>query len=187
VQQLLDGLAKTARKLVEGLIPETMPLSTAVRVMQNLLAENVPVRDLRTIVETLAEFGGRSQDADVLTAFVRTALGRAIVQRIVGTEEELPVITLDPALEQMLQESLSSMADGSAGLEPGMTQRLQDGLQQSYQRQEASGQPTVLLVAQPIRMWLSQFMKRLLPDLSVLAYNEIPDDRKIRIVSTVGN
>ncbi len=185
-QQLLNNLAKGAGKLVEGLVPEVMPLSRVVRVLQNLLAENVPIRDMRTIIETLVEYGTKTQDPDVLTAFVRTALGRAIVQRVVGGEDELPVITLDPELEHMLQETLQTMSDGSAGLEPGLAKRLQDGLQQSYRRQEAAGKPAVLLVAQPIRMWLSQFMKRFLPDLSVLAYNEIPDDRKIRIVSTIG-
>jgi len=125
-QQLLNGLAKTAPRLVEDLVPKILPLGTVVRVLQGLLAERVPIRNLRTIIETLAEHASRTQDASVLQAQVRIALGRQIVQDIVGSAAELPVITLAPDVEQLLQGSLQGQgAGGNAAIEPGLAERLQ--------------------------------------------------------------
>jgi flagellar biosynthesis protein FlhA len=184
VQQLLNGLAKSAPRLVEDLVPKTLPLSTVARVLQGLLAERVPIRNLRLIIETLSEHAVRSQDPVLLTSQVRVALGRQIVQDIVGSSGEVPVITLEPDLEQLLQSSLNGSA--AAALEPGLAERLQARLADSAQRQESAGEPAVLLVAPPLRAPLARFTRSGLPGLHVLAWNEIPDNRRIRLVAAVG-
>jgi len=188
VQQLLNTLAKSAPKLVEDLVPRVLPLSSVVRVFQGLLAERVPIRNIRTIVETLAEHAPRTPDPAQLQNHVRVALGRQIVQDIAGIAGELPVITLDPDLERLLQSSLAGTPNGSQspGIEPGLAERLQQRLTESAQRQELSGEPAVLLVAPQIRHTLARFMRATVPSMHVLAWNEIPDNRKVRLVTAVG-
>jgi flagellar biosynthesis protein FlhA len=185
VQHLLNTLAKTAPKLVEDFVPRVVPLSTLVRVMQGLLAERVPIRNMRTIIETLAEHAPKSQDAAVLQGHVRVALGRQIVQDIAGVSAELPVITLEPDLEKLLQTSLAGNA-GNPGLEPGLAERLQQRLGEAARRQETAGEPAVLLVPPQLRHTLARFTRSSVPNLHVLAWNEIPDNRKVRLVSAVG-
>jgi flagellar biosynthesis protein FlhA len=158
-----------------------------VKVLQYLLLERVPIRNLRTVCETLAELAPRTQDPLALVAAVRVALGRSIVQNIGGLRAELPVITLDPALEQVLQDSMAGGAsDGTPGFEPGLADRIQQSLVDSTRRQEAAGEPAVLLVAPKIRPWISRLMRYSSPTLSVLAYNEIPESRRIRVIAAVG-
>ena len=184
VQHLLDKLAETAPKLVENLVPDTLNLGIIVKVLQSLLTEGVSIRDIRTIAETLAEHANRSQDPDELTTAVRTSLGRMIVQQINGMAAELSVITLDPNLEQLLHQAIQ--ADGVGGVEPGLAERLFSALQESVQKQEAMGQESVLLVSGLIRTMLARFVRHTIPNLHVLSYNEIPSDKQIRIVATVG-
>jgi flagellar biosynthesis protein FlhA len=186
VQQLLNALAKTAPRLVEDLVPKTLPLGVVVRVLQGLLAERVPIRNLRAIIEILAEHAARTQDPAVLQAQVRIGLGRQIVQDIVGSGAELPVITLEPELEQLLQTSLQGQSAGNAALEPGLAERLQSKLAASAQRQEASNEAAVLMVAPPLRTTLARFTRASVPNLHVLAWNEIPDNRRVRLVAAVG-
>jgi len=185
VQQLLDRLQRSAPKLVEDLVPKVLPLSVVVKVLQNLLAERVPIRNLRTICETLAEHGPRSQDPQQLTAAVRIALGRSIVQNIAGLRQELPVITLDPKLEQVLQDSMQG-GEAGPGFEPGLADRMQQSLADSARRQEMSGEPAVLLVAPRLRPWIARLTRHSVPGLNVLAYNEIPENRRIRVIAAVG-
>jgi flagellar biosynthesis protein FlhA len=186
VQQLLDVLARTAPKLVEDLIPGTLTLGVVLKVLQNLLEERIPVRDMRTIAEALAETGSRSQDPGALTAAVRIALGRSIVQHINGMSPEVQVITLDPALEQILQTSIHTVSDGGAGIEPGLAERMHRSLVESVHRQEAAGQPSILLVTPSIRPWLAKLVRHSIPGLQVLAYNEIPDNKQIKVVANIG-
>jgi flagellar biosynthesis protein FlhA len=186
VQQLLNGLAKTAPRLVEDLVPKTLPLGVLVRVLQGLLAERVPIRNLRAIIESLAEHATRTQDPAVLQSQVRIALGRQIVQDIVGSGAELPVITLEPDLEQLLQSSLQGQATGNAALEPGLAERLQSKLAASVKRQESSNEAAVLMVAPQLRTTLARFTRASVPNLHVLAWNEIPDNRRVRLVAAVG-
>ena len=187
VQQLLDRLAGTAPKLVEDLVPKRLSLGAVVKVLQNLLAERVPIRNVRSIVESLAEHAGQSQDPGVLTAAVRVALGRQIVQEITGLGTEVPVITLAPELEQIL---LSSLANGGgvagAAVEPGLADRLQQSVADAARRQEVSGEPAVLLVAPQLRPWLARFTRHVAQNLHVLAYNEVPDNRRVRLVQALG-
>jgi flagellar biosynthesis protein FlhA len=184
VQQLLDNLAKTAPKLVEDL--KELPSGVMLKVMQSLLEEGVSIRDIRSIAETLASQGSVSQDPAVLTAGVRIRLARSIVQQIFGMVDELAVITLDPSLEQILQQSLQAADQGGAGFEPGLAERLHRSLVETAQRQEAAGQPPVLLCAAPLRPVLSRFVRHAATSLRVLSFNEIPDNKQIRIVATVG-
>src|SRR5580700_3980621 len=185
-QHLLNGLAKSAPKLVEDLVPRVLPMSVVVRVLQSLLAERVPIRNIRTIVETLAEHAPRTQDPLALQAAVRIALGRQIIQDIAGMSAELPVITLEPELERLLQSSASGNSGSSPALEPGLAERLQQRLAESAQRQELVGEPAVLLVQPPLRQNLARFVRASVPSLHVLAWNEIPDNRKVRLVKAVG-
>ena len=187
VQHLLNTLAKSAPKLVEELVPRVLPLASVVRVLQGLLAERVPIRNIRAIVETLAEHAPRTPDPVALQNLVRVALGRQIVQDIAGIAGELPVITLDADLERVLQGSLGGSGGGSSpGLEPGLAERLQQRLAESAQRQELSGEPAVLLVPPQLRQTLARFVRASVPSLHVLAWNEIPDNRKVRLVTAVG-
>jgi flagellar biosynthesis protein FlhA len=185
VQQLLNTLSKSAPKLVEDLVPKALPLSVVVRVLQGLLAERVPIRNIRSIVETLAEHAPRSQDPAALLGNVRIALGRQITQDIAGLAAELPVITLEPELERLLQGSLAN-SSANPGLEPGLAERLQQHVAEAARRQEASGEAAVLLVPPQLRPTLARFMRSSVPTLHVLAWNEIPDNRKVRLVSAVG-
>lgn len=185
-QQLLDMLAKQHPKLVEGLVPDILPLSTVVKVLQTLLFEGVPIRDMRTIVQTLNEYGARSQDPDVLVSAVRIALKRLIVQEITQGAKEIPVITLAPELEQMLHQSLQAGGEDGAGIEPGLADKLQKSLQQASQQQELEGEPAVLLTSGMLRPVLSRFLKYSVAGLHVLSYQEVPDDKQIKIVSSVG-
>jgi len=186
VQQLLNRLGKTAPKLIEDLVPKLLPMSVVVKVLQYLLLERVPIRNLRTICETLAELAPKTQDPVALVAAVRVALGRTIVQHIGGLRQELPVITLDPALEQVLQDSMAGGGDASPGFEPGLADRIQTALGDSARRQDAAGEPAVLLVAPKIRPWIARLMRHSTPSLAVLAYNEIPENRRIRVIAAVG-
>lgn len=185
-QQLMDMLAKHSPKLVDGFIPDVMPLGNVVKVMQNLLNEGVSVRDLRTIVQTLLEYGTKSNDTEVLTAAVRIALKRMIVQEISGPELEIPVITLAPELEQMLHQSMQATGGDGPNIEPGLAERMQQSLADAAQKQEMVGQPAILLTSGMLRATLSRFVKYTIPNLRVISYQEIPDEKQIRIVSAVG-
>ena len=189
VQQLLAVLAKSSPKLAEELVPGVLSLSALLKVLQALLAEQVPVRDIRSIAEAIANNAVKSQDTAALVQFVRVGLCRAIVQSIVGLDSELPVITLEPRLEQILLNSLQKAGQGQEEgvlLEPSMAEKLQRSLIDAAQRQEMAGQPVILLVAGPIRAMLSRFGRLAVPNLHVLAYQEIPDNKQVTIVATVG-
>ena len=192
VQQLLDVLAKTSSKLAEELVPNLVSASVLLKVLQNLLQEQVPIRDIRTIAEAIAELAVKTQDPNTLTAAVRVALSRSIVQGIVGNDNQLEVMTLEPGLEQLLMKSvqqtqqLGDVGEDSAVLEPSMAEKMQTSLMQAAERQEVAGKPPVLLVAAPIRPLMARFVRFGLENVQVLSYQEIPDNRQVTIVSTVG-
>ncbi len=187
VQKLLDNLARQAPKLVENLVPNLLPLGVVLKVMQNLLREGIPIRDVRTIAETLAEHAGKSQDPGILTMYVREALSRMIVQKINGLSPELPLIAIDPSLEQILQQSLQGAEGGGFGIEPGLAERLQESIRQAAEQQEMNGQPAILVTSPELRPWLARWLRPLIRGLHVISYNEIPDNRQVRVVATVGN
>jgi len=189
VQQLLDNLAKSSPKLVEELTPNTVSINILRKVLQNLLREKVSIRDFRSIAESITGFGA-SQNADVLTAACRQSLSRQIVQGIVGNTLELSVMTLDPSLEQLLLKSIeqaqNSGADEGAFLEPTMAERLQQSLMDTASKLEMEGKPLVLLVAAPIRLTLSKFIRLFIPDMHVMAFNEVPDNKQLVIEAAIG-
>lgn len=185
-QKLLDNLSVVAPKLVEDLVPNVLPLGIFVKVLQNLLQERVSIRDIRSIAETLAEYGAKSQDPDVLTSAVRVSLGRLILQEISGNQLDVPVITLEQDLEQLLHKTLQTANESGAGLEPGLAEQMHQSLVESAQKMEIKGQTAILLVSAFVRPWLSRFVRHSIPSLHVLAYTEIPEDRQIKVVSTVG-
>ncbi|MEF1254062.1 flagellar biosynthesis protein FlhA [Vibrio sp. M260112] len=187
VQNLLEMLGRSTPKLVESFVPDQLQLGVVVKVLQNLLNEAVPIRDIRTIVQTLSEYSSKSQEPDILTAAVRIALKRLIVQEINGIEPELPVITLIPELEQLLHQTMQASGGESAGIEPGLAERLQSSLSHATQEQELKGEPAVLLTSGVLRSTLAKFVKNTIPSLRVLSYQEIPDEKQIRIVQAVGN
>jgi flagellar biosynthesis protein FlhA len=186
VQQLLDHLGKESPKLVEDLVPKLLSLSTLQKVLQNLLAEGVHIRDMRTIIESLAEYAAHVQDPNELTAQVRIALGRAIVQQIFPSTNELSVMTLDNRLERLLMQALQSGGPDGAGIEPGLADTLATQTELAAQQQEQMGLTPVLLVPGPLRASLSRFLRRSLPQLKVLSHAELPESKTIRVTSLVG-
>lgn len=186
VQQLLDHLAKEMPKMVEDLVPKLLPLSTLQKVLQNLLTEGVHIRDMRTIIETLAEQAMHTQDASELTAQVRVALGRAIVQQIFPDTNELSVMTLDSRLERLLMQAMNTGGAEAAALEPGLADTLTSQTENAARQQEQMGLTPVLLVPAPLRALLSRFLRRALPQLKVLSHAELPETKTIRVTSLVG-
>jgi len=187
VQHLLDMLAKTSPKLVEDLVPKILPLGTVLKVLQNMLLEGVPIRDMRTIAETLAEHAPVSQNSDVLTAAVRSSLSRQIYQHINGMAQEMAVITLDQELEQILLQSVQTAPESGLGIEPGLAEQMIKELNQCVQLQQASNKAAVLMVTPVLRPTLARLLRSLAPNLHVLAYNEVPDSKQIKVVAAVGS
>jgi flagellar biosynthesis protein FlhA len=186
VQELIDVLKRSAPKLVDNLMPKVLELGVIVKVLQNLLQERIPIRDLRTIAETLAEQGTRSQDAVILTAHVRISLGRLIVQNIYGMVSELAIMTLHPNLEQILQQSVQGQDGTVMAFEPGMTQMIHSSLREATENQLAKGEPAVLLLSQNLRSFLARMVRHAIPELHVLSYDEVPDDKQLKVIASIG-
>ncbi len=184
-QALLEHLAQENPKLVEDLVPKSMSLATLQKVLQLLLEEGVAIRDTRTIIETLAEHAPRIQDAMELTSRVRQALSRSIVQQMFPGNSEIQVMALEPNLERMMAQAVAAGGDGS-GLEPGMAENLLREVANAANRQEDIGLPPVLLVPGNLRWLMSRFLRRSVPQLKVIANNEVPDSRVIRVTSVIG-
>ena len=182
VQLLLDRIGKESPMLVQDLVPKTLSLTTLQKVLQNLLDESVPIRDMRTILDVLAENAPTVSDTTELTSLIRLALSRAIVQHIFPGNEELQVIGLDSSLDRVLLQALSN----SSGLEPGLADNLLREAQQAMDRQSGLGLAPVLVVQHPLRVLLARFLRRSLPQLKVLSHAEIPDTRTIKVTATIG-
>src|ERR1035437_3634516 len=184
-QALLDHLAKEMPKLVEDLVPKVLPLGVLQKVLQNLLEEDIHIRDMRTIIETLAETATRSQDAEVLTAQVRIALGRSIVQQLYPSSAEMQVMSLDPQLERVLLQAIAGGGD-NASIEPTLADTLLRETANATRRQEELGLPAVLLVPGNLRTLLSRFLRRGISQLKVLAHGEVPESKIIKVTSIIG-
>ena len=185
VEGLLAHLSTRSPKLVEDLVPKQISADRLRKVLQNLLAEGVPIRDMRTIAEVLAENAGQIQDADELTARVRQALGPFIVQTLTASGKELSAAVLDGQLEQILLSSLRA-DPAQAAIEPGLAQRLMERARELMQRMEAQGASPVLLTVAPLRQFLARLLARTAPRLRVLSYAEVPDQKQVKIISTLG-
>ncbi|MDD2914438.1 MAG: flagellar biosynthesis protein FlhA [Gallionella sp.] len=185
VQQLLDHIAKVSPKLVEDLVPKTLPLGVVQKVLQNLLDEGMHIRDMRTIVETLAENASRTQDPYQLTALVRVALGPAIVQQFYPSAQELQVIGMDKELEYILIQAMQSSQNG-IGIEPGLADTVLRETRAAAETQENMGLPAVMLVPAQLRDLLARFLKRAVPNIRVISHDEVPDFKTIRVTAMVG-
>ncbi|MEQ8289355.1 MAG: flagellar biosynthesis protein FlhA [Gammaproteobacteria bacterium] len=186
VQSLLDRYNEQSPKVIDDIIPGVVPLGVILKVMQNLLKEHIPVRDTRTIIETIIEHARTTQNTDDLTAHVRVALGRFIVERIGGGDTELPVMTLDMSLEQLLQQTLQAMSEGTGAIEPNLAQRMIQSLREAADKQEVAGEPAILLVADGLRELMVKLVRNSVPRLHILGFSEVPENKEIRIVKTVG-
>ncbi|HRP65276.1 MAG TPA: flagellar biosynthesis protein FlhA [Thauera sp.] len=184
-QALLDHVGKESPKLVEDLVPKMLPIGTVQRVLQSLLEEGVNIRDMRSIIEVLAEHAPRTQDPVQLTTKVREALGRAIIQSLFPGNAEVQVMALEPGLERILMQAMSAGGEGGA-IEPGLADTLLRQTAQIAQRQEDIGLPPVLLVPSQLRMLLSRFLRRAVPSLKVISNSEVPETRTIRVTAMVG-
>ena len=185
VEGLLSHLSQRSPKLVEDLVPKLISPDRLRKVLQNLLVEGVPIRDMRSIAEVLAEHAQQVSDPDELTARVRQALGPYIVQSLSGSASELAAAVLDGQLEQILLASLRA-DPAQAAVEPGLAQRLMDRARELMQRMEAQGSTPVLLTVAPLRQFLARLLARSAPRLRVLSYTEIPEHKQVRITSTLG-
>jgi len=185
VQQLLDHLAKEMPKLVEDLVPKVLPLGTLQKILQGLLEEGVHIRDMRTIIETVADHATRTQSADDLTTQVRIALGRAIAQQLFPGVSEMQVMSLEPTLERLLSQAVSGGSENTS-FEPGLADTLLRETATASERQESLGLPPVLLVPASLRVLLSRFLRRTVPQLKVLSHNEVPENRIIKVTSIIG-
>ena len=182
VQQLLDQISKTSPKLTEDLVPKVLTLATLQKVLQNLLEEEVSIRDMRTILDVMAEYAPAIKDATELTSLTRLSLSRAITQQIFPGETEFQVIGLDGALDRVLLQAMSN----SSGIEPGLADSLLQQAQAAILRQEQMGLAPVLVVQHPLRVLLARFLRRSMPHLKVLSHAEIPDSCTIKITATLG-
>jgi len=185
-QELLDKLAESSPKLLEDYIPEKLDLGSLVRILQNLLAEGVPLRDMRTILETIAENSSKSKDPDFLTSSVRTRLGRLIVQEMTTPGLTMEVMTLEPELEQLLTNMLTSAPSrDEVILDPDLSSSFFQAIGESVREFDQEDKQAILIVSPTIRSWLANLVRKGGADLSVLSYREIPDDQSIRVVKTI--
>ncbi|WP_444677502.1 flagellar biosynthesis protein FlhA [Halomonas sp. E19] len=182
VQKLLDKLGEEQKSLVDDVVPKSLSLTVLQRILQNLLEEEVSIRDLRTILDCLAEYAPVQKDASELTALVRMALGRSITQQWFSGQDTLNVIGLEAQLEQVLMQAMN----GNGALEPGLAETLMSQAEQALERHEASGEPPVMVVQHSLRPLLARFLRRRLRHLVVMSQAEIPDDRTLRVSTWVG-
>ena len=183
-QQLVEHVTKLAPKLMEDVIPKMVGIATLQKVLQLLLEEGVHIRDMRSIVECLAEYAATVTDPAELARRIRVHLAPSIVQQIYGPTQELEVIALEPELERMVTQALNS--PHGAALDPGVADVLAKSAAESAKRQEDLGHPACLLVPDLIRAPMARLLKRAAPRLKVLSHSEIPETHSIRIGSIIG-
>ncbi|HET6419120.1 MAG TPA: flagellar biosynthesis protein FlhA [Geobacteraceae bacterium] len=188
LQQLLDNLSANCPKVVEELVPSLLNLGAVLKVIKNLLKENVSIRDFRTILEVLADYAGLSKDPDVLTEFVRQSLSRNIVEQLKGDDDTLSIICFDREVEELIAESVHNSDQGSyIAIEPGIAQRLLNNMRKAMENFNQAGAPPVLICSPSIRRHVSKFIERFISNLVVLSHNEIPSNIKIQSLGAVNS
>lgn len=187
VQALLDTLAKHSPRAVDDLIPGTLPLGTVQKVLQNLVHESVTIRDMLTIVETLADYGMQTKSPEILTEYVREKLSRSIVKPFLDGEGTLPIITLDPAADRTVQEAIRQSEGGSyLSLNPLSAQHLINNINAMFDKPLLTDGQPVLLTTPMARPHLAQLISRFLPNVPVISQAEIPPDIRLQSVGNVG-
>ena len=186
MQQLLDNLAASCPKVVDELVPATLSLGAVLKVVHNLLKENVSIRDLRTILEILADYGGVTKDPEILTEFVRQGLGRYLVDQYKQDDDVLSLLTLDRQIEEIIAESVQpSDQGGYLAIEPGLAQRILSSIRVTMEKFNQTGSHPVLLASPSVRRHVKKLTERFLPSLAVLSHNEIPPHIKIQSLGVV--
>ncbi|MBJ6751708.1 flagellar biosynthesis protein FlhA [Geomonas anaerohicana] len=186
LQQLLDSIAATLPKVVEELVPSLLSLGTVLRVVKNLLKENVSIRDLRSILETLADYGGVTKDPEMLTEFVRQSLGRYIVEQYKREDDTLCVLTLDHDIEEAIVDSVQLSEQGSyLAIDPHVAQRVLAAIRRNAEQFDAIGALPVLMASPSIRRHVKKLTERFMPNLAVISHNEIPPNIKIQSLGVV--
>ncbi len=185
VQQLLDNLAQTSPNLVESVVPKLVPLHALTGILSTLLAERVPISDLRKILETLANMAGRNLGILESAEALRPGLAGLLIQQIAPLNQPLPVITLSSELEHMLISIARQSNDGSLLLDSGLAERLIKSVSQASEKASADGRQAVLVVSPQIRRQLSTIIRQHIDDLPVLGFTELPDNRKISVIATI--
>jgi len=185
-EQLVNRIEESSPKLIEELIPDNLSLSAVLKVLQNLLSEGVPIKDMRTILETLSDAAPYTKAPEALTSYVRSRLGRLIMQQLCDPLDTLEVITLEPNLEQILTDLVKAASSvDEVTLEPNLAQTLIESLSEEVSKAQEQDRAAVLIVSPTIRQWLSIFIGKLKKELSVLSYREVPDDQSIKIIRTI--
>lgn len=185
-QQLLDKISARFPKLVSSLTPDLLPLTTISQVLQNLLSESIPVKDMRNIIDALTAHGKEVKDASQLTTLIRPKLGRLIVKPLLDSENTLRVLTLTPDLEQLLENSKNNSQADAITLDPSLASAMVENLGREAKKVQSEGINITLVVSPELRPWMSKFVKARVPDLKVLSYTEIPDDQRIQVQASIG-
>lgn len=184
--KVLDNFKEENPKIVSDLIPEIMSLGTVLKVLQNLLREGVSVRDLRSILETLAEFGGSSKDPDALTEYVRQSLYRSITEKIKSSGGDVPLFTLDRSLEEAVARSIIHTDHGTQlNLDPKVTQSILSSLNEKIEEATSQGEKMVVLCSPVIRRHFKRLTEKFIPNMIVVSHNELSPDVNIRSLGTV--
>ncbi len=184
--KVLDTFKEENPKVVTDLVPDIMPLGTVLKVLQGLLREGVSVRDLRTILETLAEFGTSTKDADALCEYVRQALYRTITEKIKGSQGDVPLFTLDRVLEETVARSIIQTDQGSQlNLDPKVTQTILASLNEKIEEATSQGEKMVVLCSPVIRRHFKRLTEKFIPNLMVVSHNELSPEVNIRSLGTV--
>ncbi len=184
-QQILDRFKEKSPKLIEDLIPNKLSVSDITKVFKNLLKDSISLKDMRTILETLSDASAKTKDPDELTSIVRPKLGRLIVQELIDVNDTLPVMTLDPKLEQLLHNSQKDNNSLAITIEPKLAESIFNSIQTAVNKVEEEGNSAVLVVSPNLRLWLSKMMKNRVQDLVILSYTEIPDDQSIKVIYNI--
>jgi len=186
VQALLDETAKAHPRLVEELIPTLLPLGSVVRILGNLLREGIPIRDLRSVLEAIADHASSTKDPELLTEIARQALSRTITRQHQAPDGTLPVITLDPRLDRSLSEQVAALPQGGMlNLDPGTSQKLLTALKQAAERVAARGQQPVVLCSPMLRRHIRRLTDRILRTVPVLGLNEIDAMVQLQSLDTI--
>jgi flagellar biosynthesis protein FlhA len=186
VQQLLDNLKESHPKVVEELVPNYLSLGGVVKVLQNLLREQVPIRDLLLVLETLADWAPATKDLDLLTEYVRQALARTITKMHQAADGVLPVITLDHSVESSLAEAIQPTEQGNHfALDPSTAQKIVNNLAQVLDKSSSPNYQPVIVCSAPIRCYFKKLVDQFIPNLSVLSYDEILSNVEIQSIGTL--
>jgi len=183
---VLENFKENNPKIVSDLVPDIMPLGTVLKVLQCLLREGVSIRDLRTILETLAEFGSATKDPEALTEYVRQALYRTITEKIKGSQGDVPLFTLDRSLEEAVARSIIHTDHGSQlNLDPKVTQTILASLNEKIEEATSQGEKMVVLCSPVIRRHFKRLTEKFIPNMIVVSHNELSPEVNIRSLGTV--